>query len=252
LRRLDMRLASWFGGLLSLILMVGADSRASAAIIYSAAGDFSITSNPNGVWSYGTTGTTLTGPLTLYTNTKSGIGGIPTWIGWEGIQQQYGDGFPLVGKNTGTTTVGSAALTLLPGELAVHPAPDGAYAVVRFAAPTSDVFLLNAVFEGRETAGASGTNTDVHVLLNGVALFNGAVIGFGPLSDQSFATTLNLSAGDRVDFSVGFGSDRSFLGDTTGLDATLTAVPEPSSLVLFSGLGLMGLVMGWRRRKRTA
>jgi hypothetical protein len=31
-----------------------------------------------------------------------------------------------------------------------------------------------------------------------------------------------------------------------------SSVPEPSSLVVFSGLGVMGLVMAWRRRKRAS
>jgi hypothetical protein len=35
---------------------------------------------------------------------------------------------------------------------------------------------------------------------------------------------------------VGFGSDRTFLGDTTGLAATLTAVPEPASIVMLRRL----------------
>jgi hypothetical protein len=33
-------------------------------------------------------------------------------------------------------------------------------------------------------------------------------------------------------------------------DAIIISTPEPSSLVIFSGLGVMGLVAGWRRRKR--
>ena len=244
-----MRLKPSLGGWLVLLPILAAGSRASAGTVYSAAGDFSIASNPNGVWSYGTTGTTVTGPLTLYTAAKSGIGGIADWVGWEGTQPMFGDDFPLVGKNIGATTGTSADIVLLPGELAEHPAPDGSYAVVRFTAPTSGVFLLNADFEGREFQGQeSATTTDVHVLVDSVAIFNGAVLGFGPPSDQSFVATLNLIAGDRVDFSVGYGSDRSFLGDTTGLDATLSVVPEPSSVVLLlSALGVYGLFVLRRR-----
>jgi hypothetical protein len=71
---------------------------------------------------------------------------------------------------------------------------------------------------------------------------NGAVLGFGSSSDRPFATNLDLSAGDRVSFSVGFGSNTSFLADTTGLDARLSLVPEPSGSVLFlSALRLSGL-----------
>lgn len=148
-----MRLKPSLGGWLVLLPILAAGSRASAGTVYSAAGDFSIASNPNGVWSYGTTGTTVTGPLTLYTAAKSGIGGIADWVGWEGTQPMFGDDFPLVGKNIGATTGTSADIVLLPGELAEHPAPDGSYAVVRFTAPTSGVFLLNADFEGREFQG---------------------------------------------------------------------------------------------------
>jgi hypothetical protein len=239
----------WLRRCLWLLLLFEAGPRASAGIVYSAAGDFSIASNPNSVWSYGTTGTALTGPLTLYTDTKSGIGGIANWVGWEGTQAMFGDDFPLVGKNVGTTTGTSADIVLLPGELAEHAAPDGSYAVDRFTAPTSGVFSLDAVFEGREFQGTEpATSTDVHVLLNGVAIFNGAVLGFGTSSDQSFVTTLDLSAGDRVDFSVGVGSDGSFLGDTTGLDARLSPVPEPSGFVLFvSAVCFSGLSAARRR-----
>jgi hypothetical protein len=247
-----MRLKPLLRGLLFLLLVFGAGSSACAGVIYSAAADFSVASNPNGVWSYGTTGTTLTGPLTLYATQKNGMGGVPDWNGWQGTQPMFGDNFPLVGKNFGATSEASADIVLLAGQLAEHPAPDGAYAVVRFTAPTAGTFLLNAVFEGREFQGQErATNTDVHILLNGVALFNGAVIGFGPSSDQSFATTLSLSAGDRVDFSVGFGSDHNFLGDTTALDATLSAVPEPSGLVLMlSALGGAGLCSLWRKKRQ--
>ncbi len=67
-----------------------------------------------------------------------------------------------------------------------------------------------------------------------------------------FATTLNLSMGDRVDFSVGYGASKSFLGDITALSATISpaSVPEPSGfLLLFSGLCCSGL-LAWQRGPR--
>ncbi len=163
-----MKLTTSLKWLLFFVLMLGAGSRTSAGPIYDAAGDFSTASNPNAVWSYGTTGTTLTGPLTLYTNTKSGIGGIPNWIGWEGTEPMFGDNFPLVGKNTSSMTEMSSGVVVLPGQLVMSPAPDGSYAIVRFTAPTSGSFLLNTAFEGRESV-SPGSTSDVHVLLNGVA-----------------------------------------------------------------------------------
>jgi hypothetical protein len=122
-----MRLQRCLEGLLLLVLMFGG-SLASAGTVYNAAGDFSIASNPNGVWSYGTTGTTLTGPLTQFTVTKNGgMEGISNMVGWEGTQPMFGNDFPSVGKNFGTTIGTFADTVLLPGQFIEHPAPDGSY-----------------------------------------------------------------------------------------------------------------------------
>jgi hypothetical protein len=241
-----MKLLPSLTGLLLMIVILGTGSRASALVTYSAADDFSAASNPNGVWSYGTTGTTLTGALTVHTNTMSAISGIPNWNGWTGTVPMFGNNYPFTAKYSGAAPGTETDVVVLPGMLTQHPASNGAYSVVRFTAPTTAAYLLSAVFEGREFQGQGpGTNADVHVLHNGVALFNGIVIGFGPPSDQLFATSLNLTAGDRIDFSVGFGPNGTFLGDTLSLQATLT-VPEPTAIVL----GLTGVisVIAWRRR----
>jgi hypothetical protein len=232
--------------LLTVIVMCAANSHASAQI-YSAANDFSLASNPNGVWRYGTTGTTLTGPLTTFATTASAIAGIPNWDGWMGTQPMFGNNYPFDAKYSGATPGTANDIVLLPGMLTQHPAPDGAYSVIRFTAPTTGIYLLSAVFEGREFQGQGpGTHADVHILRNGVALFNGAVNGFGPSSDQIFATSLNLNASDLLDFSVGFGSDGTFLGDTVALEATFTTVPEPNSIIL---LGIPAVLLGLRRRR---
>jgi hypothetical protein len=224
-----------------LLLLLAVAPGASAGTVYDAAGDFSLTSNPNGVWSYGTTGMTLTGPLTLFTATAINVGA-PFVDGWVGTELPFGPGsipFPEVAKNTTGSTQSANDVVVLHYELTEHPSNTGAYAIVRFTAPTSGVFQVNTTFEGRETF---PTSTDVHVLLNGSSLFDGAVVGFGPPSDQSFAMSLNLNAGDHLDFAVGWGNG-TFFGDTTALAATISAVPEPSSAVLFGFAALAGLVL---------
>ncbi len=237
--------------LLTVIVLCAGGSHAWAATIYSAQNDFSSTSNPNGVWSYGTTGTTLTGALTVHTGTVSAISGIPNWNGWTGAVPMFGNNYPFTAKYSGATPGTETDVVVLPGMLTQHPASNGAYSVVRFTAPTTDAYQLSAVFEGREFQGQGpGTNADVHVLRNGVALFSGVVIGFGAPSDQPFATSLNLIAGDQIDFSVGFGPNGTFLGDTLSLQATFTTVPEPGTESLLA-VGLVGWLM-LKRRSRHA
>jgi hypothetical protein len=253
-----MRFKRTLSGLSVLILLSTAAPRASADLTFNAAADFSTASNPNGPWSYGTTGPTLTGPFALFSTLELNIDGAAGWNGWVGTESQFGDHFPAVSKNTTNVTLTPPNTVLLPGEMILHPAPDssfggdGAYAVVRFTAPAAGVFSLDTVFEGRSPTNEGfpeGTTTDVHVLLNGVSLFDGAVNGFGPSSDQSFATSLNLHVGDRIDFAVGIGSDGSFLNDSTGLDAIITnAVPEPSTATMTSILAICSGLAVWRRR----
>lgn len=216
------------GRLIKVIVMcasvpVAGGSQSWAATIFDARSDFSQASNPNGVWTYGTTGTTLTGPFTLHTTTVTGYSGIPNWNAWAGATPMFGNLYPFTGRYDGAVPASENDVVILPGMLTQHPAPNGSYSMVRFTAPTSGLYSLSAAFEGREFQGQGpGTNADVHILHNGVPIFNAVVIGFGPPSDQAFATSLNLTAGDRLDFSAGFGTNGTFLGDTLALQATLT------------------------------
>ena len=98
-----------------------------------------------------------------------------------------------------------------------------------------------------------GTTTDVHILLNGVSIFDGNVNGFGPNTGPSFSLTRALSVDDTLDFAVGFGANGDFFRDATALAAHIapTAVPEPASFILL-GTGILSvLVDGWRRRRAT-
>jgi hypothetical protein len=108
-------------------------------------------------------------------------------------------------------------------------------------------------FEGRSPTNERfphGTTTDVHILLNGVSPFDGAVNGFGPSSDQSFATSLSLQVGDHLDFAVGDGADGSFLNDSTGLEATISdAIPEPSTFAITCIVAACSGFFCWRRRR---
>jgi len=89
--------------------------------------------------------------------------------------------------------------------------------VVRWTAPAAGEFKLSAGFRAIDQQ----TTTDVHILHNGRALFDGLVRleGAGPFASDE--RTLRLEAGDTVDFVVGWGNG-SHICDSTGLEVTLT------------------------------
>jgi len=235
-------------GVIAFAILFGDVGKARADLIYNNAADFSATNNPNGVWSYGTLAPGAApdaSTFSLYAGHASRSG-----IDFVGLASSPALP-PYVSHNSTNTTINVfGSVRYNPGQAGLHPGPDGTYSDFRFTAPVSGTYDLAALFTGIDFVGP--TSTDVHVLLNGSSLFSGAVTAFG--SGPSYTSTLSLVAGDRVDFAVGFGSNRNYIFDSTGLDATLTlhtaAVPEPGSLTLLGAAA--ATLTSWRLRRRLA
>ena len=207
---------------------------------FDAAADFSPSSNPNGVWSYGQAAT-LGGPFALYTS-HGNTSGIDYW----GVGSVFSD--PVVWHNGTSQPISLSTIVFQPGQLAFHPGPQDQFSVVRFTSPVASSFALTSSFIGIDVG---GTTTDVHVLLNGVSLFNGLINGYG--STTAYGSTITLAAGDTLDFEVGYGANGNYFNDATGISAHLSpqSVPEPGSIALL-GVGLAGVFYVSKRRRSAA
>jgi hypothetical protein len=205
---------------------------------YDAAADFSPTANPNGVWSYGWSsfGSVVFNLFSFSGNSGGSTGGgLDMWWGSPG-------GLPDIGHNgTLNTWTCCSSVSVPPGQLEFHPGPSGENAIIRWTAPSAGYYTVSAIFTGMDYAGP--TTTDVHVLQNGTAIFNGNVSGYSTTGAQSFSTTLNVSAGDATDFVVGIGIDASYLYDTTGVSVTILPAPSILGQVTLNGAGVPGVAM---------
>jgi hypothetical protein len=144
-----------------------------------------------------------------------------------------------VANNTTGSPYNLGFLVLPSDTLDLHPGPNGEYTTVRFMALVASTYSISGLFSGLDS-----TTTDVHVLLDGVSIFDGNINGLGSTSPFNLVRT--LSSSDTLDFLVGFGSDGNFDFDSTGLSGTLsTQVPEPVSMVLL-GAGLLAMVIRGR------
>jgi len=226
--------------LLCLFCLYWIVPQAHAGLSYDAASDFSPTNNPNGVWSYGNSAT-LGGAFNPFTMT-SNYQGIDFW--------NFGGGAfapPLVGHNSTSSPITFSSVTVQAGELFFHPwsGSNDQFSIVQFTVPTAGLYSISTSFVGIDFVGP--TTTDVHVLVDGSSIFDGAVNSYG--GGPSFSTSLTLFAGDTIDFAVGRGVDGTYNFDSTGLSADISSatVPEPATLSLF-GLGAIGLF--WQRRRQ--
>jgi hypothetical protein len=214
-------LVSWV--IVSLLVFTGN----AIASIYDAVSDFSSTDNPNRVWSYGWS-ETLGSTFHRYTNQAKNPGGVDVW---------YESGNQLVAHN-GT---GVASIAWPVDQLGFHPGQNNVYSVIRWTAPNTEIYTINATFIGSDNA-----TTDVHVLNNGNSLFQGDINGFGSTAQFS-PTSIAINAGDTIDFAVGWGANGNINSDTTGVSATISSVPIPSTILLF-GSALTGLLFRGRRQ----
>lgn len=217
-------------------LVLAAVAACAFAHAYDAATDFSLASNPNGVWSYGYA-TSLTGSFILDTDTSTS-GPVQQWRG-----DLAGDGNPGVYKNTSSNDYQPSTAVYPANGMVMHPGPDGEYCVVRFTAPSAGLYAFSANFTGEDV---QGTTTDVHVLGGGTSLFDGTINGYRDAT--SYGSTIALAAGGTLDLRVGYGSNGTFFNDSTGTDLAVRLMPTPEPAT-FAALGLGTAVIIRRRRK---
>jgi len=213
-------------------------AQVASATIYTAAADFSTTTNPDplngGVWAYGWS-STLGGTFTTATDVLQDLGGVPGVVQWRGDQPPGADGNPSVFKNTNPSTANIGSITMPGSSLAFHPGSAGQNAVVQFTAPAAGQYSVSASFQGYDHVGP--TDTSVYVLVGNTAIWVGTVSGFMQ-TPVTFNSTVSLTVGETVDFAVGFDpsqvSGRTtglWYYDSTGLSATISSVPEPTTMV---------------------
>lgn len=192
----------------------GGDSCPGAGTLFDAFERFSATMNPTGagLWRYGEADA-LGGALTLYTETGNEFG-LSIWRPPAMID-------PNVIKNeTGIDIAHPLAPIVFPATewLHVHPGPNDEFSLVRFTAPATALYEIDATFNSLNQSGAT---TSVHVLHNGNELFQGAITT--PSDVQQFTQVVNAVAADTIDFAVGSGGN-GYISDSTGVRARLNIV----------------------------
>jgi len=131
---------------------------AHAGVVYDVAKDFSITSNPNGVWSYGYE-TSLGSSLQLYDEPMTEVFGAPGLQAWLSSQVQASLAPNVFYNSTASDITYGGSARLAAHSVSFHPGPDGEYSVIRWTAPTAGTYYLCAVNRVRcwSSVGASPT-----------------------------------------------------------------------------------------------
>jgi hypothetical protein len=191
--------------------------------------EFSITKNPNGVWSYGFT-PTLGGPFALadgrianavcrsMTDCRYEQGADGWYSTIQAAVCNNGIGGNITRADDRHPTIDTYAW---PDTLQQHPGCNDEKAIVRWTVPQSGNYNLKGSFQGMNI---NASTVDVHLRWNSAAsLLDGNINGFAHL--VYFDLQQQVFAGDTIDFAVGYG-DGMYYGDSTALQLTIYLVPN--------------------------
>ncbi|HYZ86060.1 MAG TPA: PEP-CTERM sorting domain-containing protein [Bryobacteraceae bacterium] len=207
----------------------------SAASFFNAETDFT-SSNPNGVWTYGSSVSTAN----LDTNFILLPNYNPTCF--SGVTDCFQDpsGLPAVVHNTTNSTANYLTVSQPPVLLNLHPGTQS-LAVVRWTAPYTASWVFSGQFESIDSA-PTGVDT---LVADGSSTISGQPLA-GPTGTQStFLFSRTVAAGSSIYFAVGNAGNLS--NDSTGFNVAISDIPEPGTIgMIVAGLGLTLIA---RRRK---
>ena len=234
-------------GLVVVVMILGM-CVVAIATSYDAFYDFNAITNTTGnTWQYGYK-YNLGGTFNLYNKKYTGVSGLEWWT-----SSFYFERDPGVSKNiTGKDFVAIDGDILFPGSnfLHFHPGFSNEFSIIRWVAPTASDYQITSVFKSLRMI--IPTTTDVHVLYNSTSIYDSIINGVITSGDEEFKTSMFLNAGDIIDFAVGFGTNKNFFYDSTGLQASINTgtapVPEPATMLLLA-TGIAWLA-GIRFRKK--
>ncbi len=184
----------------------GGDESCFPPQIWNAADDFTHVSNPHGEWSYG------------YTNALGGFSLFTSYGSLGRHLEFWNRGFfwlQVYANRTSNTYGNCNDWCLLPGTIAMHPDNSDLKAVTRFTAPADGEYDVTGQFRPIDRQSSS---IEVWVLHNGSVVVHGYLGAWW--TTVPFAETLDLEAGDTVDFVVGRGGG-GYFNDGTDLEATI-------------------------------
>ncbi|MBK7404413.1 MAG: hypothetical protein IPJ41_07180 [Phycisphaerales bacterium] len=126
----------------------------SAAIVKNAASDFSASSNPNGVWSFGSEYPNLGSSPFILESSNGSTYGLDYWA------TASGPILPGAFHNpTSSTIFYGNSVDVDPGQLVLHPGEFGEYSIARFTAPVAATYTFSADFIGQDyVTGTSPTS----------------------------------------------------------------------------------------------
>lgn len=206
---------------LTMALTLGPQVAHGAPSVYDAAADFSATSNPNSVWRYGYKPNGGAGAFTLFSNSFN-ASGVDFWYLPSAPPFTT---IPNVGHNPTANPVVFSTAIVNPGELVFHPGQNNEVTVVRFTAPGTGSFAIQALFENRDTGAQSA---DVSIVRGAAVLFSQSVSGAAP--SATFDQALALTSGETLDFQIDDGAN-AYFNDNKRISVVITAdIPPPSAL----------------------
>lgn len=221
--------------------------------------------NPTGDWTYGysdTVGSTFTAyPYMTNFDNLSGNWACPGW----NDSGAYGGAVPGVWVTMADVPSGLLGDEAVAAQtMVLHPGMDATCSIVEWTAPAAGYYSVSAIWNNINTFSKDAVGSDVdynpgvdvHTYLNGASIYDGFTSKYNATGAATMsARTLSLAAGDKLDFIVSpLGLSGTIDGlyplafDMTTFNATISTVPEPSTLALF-GSALIGLlVYAWRRK----
>ncbi len=215
---------------------------AMAATTWDANADFSVSTNPNGAWSYQWLTGLAPGQYGNMANSQTTYGGNAGLLAWD----QAADGIPVVVKNTNPT---NTYYGWAPGVLGMHPGSGGNHAVVTWTVPISGAYSFVSSFTHVGGAGDGVIPSVTRNVFSAPVAYGSQWIGTTSPT-WTWSDTLTLSAGETISWALNPNGNEG--GDSTVLSAVVTAVPEPSTSALVAGALVCGSVLRRNRRQRAS